>query len=151
MSVATRTEEQTPEAARTTASAPPRPLEIVFALRTLPAMRCFQSSLELLVQRGHHVRLALEGLESFDSRPAERSWLERMLQKPNFVWDCTRHLRDGPWRKRAVGLGNALEYVNCLGPAYAGRPRYVKKALHRSPRPFVVGLAALPLVRTQRG
>jgi hypothetical protein len=133
-------------------AAPPRPLDIVFAVWSLPAIRYFQSSLELLVERGHNVRLVIEDSKRTDKHgPAEQAWLERMLERPNFAHDCVKQLTRDPWHKRGIALRVGIEYINALGPAFGGRERYRKKALTRLPPRSVQRLGGLPLLRTQRG
>src|SRR5207302_837927 len=65
---------------RETMPAPGRALRIVFVLKALSSLRFFQSSLELLVDRGHDVRLVLE--EWSRSGEVEKSWLDQMLERP---------------------------------------------------------------------
>src|SRR5437867_2607406 len=83
-----------------TMSAPPRPLRVVFVLKALSSLRFFQSSLELLLERGHHVRLVLEDWSR--SGNVEQAWLDRMLERPNFTYDYVRGLRKDRWHKRGL-------------------------------------------------
>src|SRR4051794_7462499 len=107
-----------------------RPLEIVFVLRALTMLRYFQSTLELLVERGHTLRLALE---EPDRSPTEQAWLDRMLEHQNFTSEPIKDLKRDVWHRRATTAEAALEYLTYLDPAYSDRPRYLKRALRRSP------------------
>jgi hypothetical protein len=124
-----------------------RPIDILFVLRALDSLRYFQSTLELLIERGHRVRLLLE--ERRESN-AQLQWLRRMKRHANF---STGHIREreDAWEQRADSLRAAMEYVHFLGPVYRGRTRYAERAILRSPAPTVEQLAGLPLLRTPTG
>jgi hypothetical protein len=125
-----------------------RPLDVLFVLRSLATLRYFQSSLELLTERGNNVRLLLE---EHKHGPVEQAWLDQMLERPNFACDTPVHFRRNVWHRRGVTFRAGMEYVHFLGPAYQNRPRYGLKALRRSPPPSIQRLSALPLIRTPLG
>jgi hypothetical protein len=70
-----------------------RMLELMFALQSLATLRCFRSSLELLVKRGHDVRLVLEkDSDGATTQPTMTAIPHRLV-----VWNETQ-------RREAVGL-----------------------------------------------
>ena len=111
-------------------------------------MRYFQSSLELLVERGHPTHLLLERQRQ---GPAEQAWLDRMLEYPSFTCEFMPRSGRDRWQKWAVALRAGMEYVHFLGPDFEGMPRYAFKALRRTPPRAARALTRLPFLRTPRG
>ena len=100
------------EAAAPSGNAPIRTLAVLFIMRSLNGyLRFFRGPLELLVERGHDVRLLLE---RGGHGEVEERWLDSMLEHPNFSVDICDHF--GPKERRgphaAVRCG--IEYVRVL-------------------------------------
>ena len=125
-----------------------RPLRVLFVLNSLGSLRYFQSTLELLTQRGHQVRLLLEERRGNNT---ERRWVKRMVEHENFACDVARGETDDPWEPHARSLRAGMEYVHFLGPVYRERTRYAQRATRRASSPLVYRLAQLPLIGSPRG
>ena len=129
---------------------------VLFVMRSLVYLRFFQSTLELLVERGLKVRLLLQNQHGTTVREPghDRSdhatlWLERMRAKPNFTCDIVNHFAD-PHSRRASGLRRGVEYVRFRDPAlktwaymYGKRRRGAPTTIQR--------LTDWPVIRTSRG
>jgi hypothetical protein len=137
---------ETPVATPDTKAA--RPLDVLFVLRSLGPIRYFQSTIELLLERGHRVRLLLE---RDDHEEKAQAWLDATLASPGFTCELVGEMRRDPWQKRGVTLRRGMEYVHFRGPEFHDKQRYVLKALRRSPPPIVRWLAEAPILRTNRG
>src|SRR5689334_22909001 len=124
MSAAATSEQRPPADEASTGTQ--RPLDVLFVLSSLAMLRCFQSTLELLVERGHRVRLLAEVRAT---RPVEAAWVGRMLERPNFAFAVLDSVPRDVWRKRSLALRQGMAYLQFLGPEYEGRPRYLRKAL----------------------
>jgi len=130
------------------AGAPTRTLDVLFIMRSLKGyLRFFRLPLELLVERGHNVRLLVERTNHGE---VEQQWLDRMLERPNFACDIVDHLGDPPWHRRRVALRRGLEYVHVLHVGNAKSTVHFRKRLGHAP-PTIRRLAELPLIRTRRG
>jgi hypothetical protein len=124
------------------------PLRVLFLMPRLGFLRFFQAPLDLLLERGHDVRLLVE---SPRTEPVEEHWLARARVRPNFRYEVGDQFKGAPLRDARISLRVGMEYVRRLGPEYenriAGRPR---TRLSRAPE-LVKRLAALPGARTARG
>ena len=123
-------------------------LTILFLVRSLKSLRYFQSALELMIARGHTVRLLQE---KADHDEIEQAWLEEMLKHPNFDSESVPPLERGRWERRAFALQAGMAYLHFQRPEYADLKRYAIKAENRAPREVVRRAAGLPLLRTPRG
>jgi hypothetical protein len=124
------------------------PLDVLFIMPRLGFLRFFQSTLDLLIERKHDVRLLLE---SSRRDATELEWLEQALTRPNFSCEAIDHFKRAPLGRQQVALRLGMEYVRRMAPEYkdrvAGRPR---SRLGRAPR-LVRLLTRLPVIRTPRG
>ena len=66
-------------------------LRVLYVLASLKYLRYFQATLELLVERGHSLRLLL--VEA-PAEAREREWVARMRRHPNFAADQLDHFAD---------------------------------------------------------
>lgn len=98
-----------------------RPLDVLFVMRQLGYLLYFQSSLELLIRRGHRVRLLLENARH---GPAEQRWLDEMRRFPTFTCDVVNHFSGDVRTKPAIRVRRAVDYARLFGPAYRGREHY---------------------------
>ena len=129
-------------------SPPSKPLEVLFIMPRLSFLRFFQSTLDLMIERGFNVRLMLESPRR-DS--TEQQWLADAEKRPNFVCETLNHFRSDPLRDRRIALRVGMEYVRRMGPAYSNRVAGLPRArLSRAPA-VVRHLAKMPLLRTPRG
>jgi hypothetical protein len=125
----------------------PRALEVLFIMRSLAHLRYFQSPLDLLVERGHNVRLLLQREPQEEEHgKAAQLWLQRMRSRSNFTCEVVDHFRDERSR-RGRRLRRGIEYVRFLSVSGTA---YVPKRLGHSPR-SIERLTKLPLVRTRIG
>jgi hypothetical protein len=120
----------------------------MFVMRSLRTLRYFQSTLELLADRGHTVQLFLD---RGGHGEAEEEWLQSMLARPNFASYTSRNPKSDKWHRRGMALRAGLEYIQFLDPKFSGRPRYLFKALRRHPPEWIRRLADFPPLRTRRG
>ena len=132
---------------RTNEPARGEPLRVLFVMPSLRSLRYFQSTLELLVERGHKVHLRLEERRG----ASERQWLARMARADNFTFDIVKAIKREPWQLRRQSVQAGMEYLHFLAPSFQGRTRYMTRAMRRSPSPVLRRLTELPLIRTARG
>ena len=116
-----------------------RPLTVLFIMRNLTGyLRFFASSLELLVERGHMIRLLIE-----DDRHThvEQAWLDRMRANPNFTAEVADHFGPSRWSRSGREIRRSLNYVRYLYPEFAAWPVYRWRSDKRS-SPFIKRLTA---------
>ncbi|HET7129249.1 MAG TPA: hypothetical protein VFJ93_09270 [Gaiellaceae bacterium] len=123
-------------------------MRILFVLRTLHQLRYFQSTLELLADRGHALCLMLEYTQH---GPREEAWLAEVLTRPNVTLARSGSYRGMPMQEWGVKLRIALEYLHFRAPEYRSRPRYLRNVARRSPPRLVRALALLPGIRGTSG
>jgi hypothetical protein len=129
-------------------AAPPRTLEVLFIIRSLTGyLRFFRSPLELLVERGHNVRLLVDRATHGE---VEQAWLDRMREAPNFRCDIVDHLGDPPWNGRRQALRRGIEYVRVLKAGNERSAVHFRKRWGHAPK-AIRRLADLPVVRTRTG
>jgi hypothetical protein len=127
---------------------PVRTLEVLFVMRNLDGyLRYFASALELLVDRGHSVRLLLQ---RGDHTAVDQAWLDRMVEQPRFTYEIADHFTGNRWSTPAREIRRSLEYVRHLDPGFAERPADRWRSERRSGS-FVKRLTSLPLLRTRTG
>jgi hypothetical protein len=126
---------------------PARALDVLFVMRSLNYLRFFRSSLELLVERGHTVRLLLE---RGDHGEVEQAWLDRMREHPGFDCEIADHFGPKLRRARLAAVRRGIEYVRVLHSEVDRSTVHFRHRLRDAP-PSVLRLTEAPLLRTRAG
>jgi hypothetical protein len=131
-------------------------MTVLFVMRSLAYLRFFQAPLELLVERGHDVRLLMQHQHGttararrIDSTDDATQWVERMQAQPNFSCDIVDHFED----RRSVrmeSLRRGIEYVRFADPRFRTWT-YMYEKRRRGAPPRIRRLASWPVVGTPTG
>jgi hypothetical protein len=109
---------------------PARTVHVLFVLRSLLGyLRFYRSTLELLVARGHRVRLLIERDEHGE---VEQAWLDGMLQHENFSFEAAEHFGSGA--KRRAEVRRAIEYLRVLDDGTDRSTIHFRHRLRDAPR-----------------
>ncbi|HEY2326952.1 MAG TPA: hypothetical protein VGH52_05650 [Gaiellaceae bacterium] len=107
-------------------------MKILFVMSRLKYLPYFQSSLELIADRGHELVLLL--LHASDGR-REQAWADAMAARPNVTIVVEHQFKGDPTHKPARSLRRASEYLRYQAPEYEGLFEFRRgKARERSPR-----------------
>jgi len=126
-------------------------MRVLFAVTHLGFLRNFESSLALLAERGHEVRVVS------DRRPAPgvndaTPIVDRLVTHfpAAFTWETIRAQNDDRWYALATTVREALNYWRYLSPAFADAPKLRARARKQAPAPLV-WLSELPVLRSRGG
>jgi hypothetical protein len=123
-------------------------LRVLYVLASLKYLRYFQATLELLVERGHSLRLLL--VEA-PAEAREREWVARMRRHPNFAADQLDHFADDRYHKRGVRLRRTIDYVRLLDAVYDRGQLYRRRKAAWRAAQWIHAAPLSPLLRTRRG
>lgn len=124
-----------------------RRLRVLFVVRSSDFLRFFQSSLQLLVEHGHTVRLLIARSGQGE---AELDWIRGMALNPRFSYRVADHFRREPWCRWGTTARKGLEYLRSLEPAYGTATLFAYKRLSRAPA-MIRKLTKMPGIRTRTG
>ena len=95
-------------------------MKFLFSALHFASFRNFESVLETLAQRGHHIHLAADEAETFGGR----GLVERLARSyPRVTYGSVPSAADEPWMPFAQKVRYALDYVRFCAPRYADVPK----------------------------
>jgi len=116
-----------PKAARPAVAAS-RPARFLFAVASPEFLRYFDSTMEALVQRGHHVSVAVNWL-----RERKKARLDELIDEPRIEVAGVIPKRGDLWTPLARAVRGTMDFVRYLDPRFAEAPalraRMVRKSL----------------------
>ena len=122
-------------------------MRILFFARHFSYIRNFESAVEELAVRGHHVHLVADREEAMGGR----EMVERLAAKhPNLTVGVSPNRAAGAWSDLARKIRLGLDYLRFLEPRYAATPYLGERARTRAPRSLVRLASAGPFA-TPRG
>ena len=106
-------------------------MKVVFSALHFASFRNFESVVEALAARGHHVHLTADEPERFGGQ----ALVERLAaQYPTVTWGFTPSPDQEPWFVFAQKVRFAINYVRYLAPRYADVPKLRMRTVERAPR-----------------
>jgi hypothetical protein len=115
-------------------------VKILFIARHFTYFRNFDSAIEALAAKGHHVHLAADRDEALGGREL----VDRLaVASPNVSVGSTPIREWGRYRRVAAALRLGLDYLRYSDPRFANMPKIRERAYNRTPA-FVLALAKLP-------
>jgi hypothetical protein len=106
-------------------------MKVVFSALHFASFRNFESVVQALAERGHHVHLMADETERFGGQ----ALVERLsAQYSNVTWGWTPSPAGEPWFPFAQKVRLALDYVRYLDPRYADAPKLRLRNIERTPR-----------------
>ena len=106
-------------------------MKVVFSALHFASFRNFESVIQALAERGHHVHLMADETERFGGQ----ALVERLAARyPDVTWGWTPSPADEPWFPFAQKVRLALDYVRYLDPRYADAPKLRLRNIERTPR-----------------
>lgn len=116
-------------------------MRILFVMQKPSFARHFESMLEALVARGHHVHVAVdeirrsrvESVEDIRRRGPTDELLERLCERNHAISTGPAPVRDDRWTELAYSLRRGIDYLRVLAPAYANAPKLRARLASRTP------------------
>jgi hypothetical protein len=123
-------------------------MKLLFFARHWSYLRNFESALDELAARGHHVHMATDVEEALGGR----QMIERLAARyPGQLTMSTAPGRAlGAWSELARRVRHALDYLRFLEPRYAATPHLAERARERAPRVLFAALR-LPFFQGDAG
>ena len=140
-----------PAKAAATAGAPGRPARFMFAVSSPEFLRYFDSTMEMLVERGHHVSVAVNWL-----RERKKARLDELIGDPRIEVVGVIPKRGDMWTPMARAVRGTMDFVRYLDPRFADTPalraRMVRKSLPSLLEPLdrIRSLSSASVERLQR-
>src|SRR6266850_1603 len=110
------------------AGAAARPVRFLFAVSSPEFLRYFDSTMEALVQRGHHVSVAVNWL-----RERKKARLDDLINEPRIEVAGVIPKRGDLWTPLARAVRGTMDFIRYLDPRFAEAPalraRMVRKSL----------------------
>ena len=125
-------------------------LRILFFMSNFIYTRNFDSTLRLLLERGHDVHVAFEKVKKKDLRGETKQIDQLCREFPNLSYGFAPRRDLWAWSILARKLRLGIDYLRYLEPRYQQAVRLRGRAEHRAPK-LVTSVAKLPLVRTPPG
>jgi hypothetical protein len=123
-------------------------MKLLFFARHWSYLRNFESAVEELAVRGHHVHMVVDVEEALGGRQMMERLVARYPGQLSMGNAPGRAL--GGWSELARRLRHALDYLRFLEPRYAETPHLANRARARAPRALLM-LLARPYFQTDRG
>jgi hypothetical protein len=123
-------------------------MRFLFFARHWSYLRNFESAVDALAARGHHVHMAVDVEEALGGRQMVERLVARYPDRLSMGNAPGRAL--GAWTEMARRIRHALDYLRFLEPRYAATPHLAARARERAPR-AVLALLELGYFRTERG
>ena len=129
-----------------------RPARFLFAVSSPEFLRYFDSTMQLLVERGHHVSVAVNWL-----RERKKARLDELISDPRIHVAGVIPKRGDLWTPLARAVRGTMDFVRYLDPRYADTPalraRMLRKSLPSMLRPInrIRSLSIASVNRLQRG
>jgi hypothetical protein len=123
-------------------------MRLLFFARHWSYLRNFESALEALAARGHHLHLAVDVEEALGGRQMIERLVARYPGQLTMGNAPGRAL--GAWSELARRIRHALDYLRFLEPRYASTPHLGERARDRAPK-VVLALLATRLFRGDAG
>jgi hypothetical protein len=106
-------------------------MKVVFSALHFASFRNFESVVEALAERGHHVHLTADEPERFGGQ----ALVERLAARyPTVTWGFTASPDEEPWFVFAQKVRFAINYVRYLAPRYDEVPKLRMRTIERAPR-----------------
>jgi hypothetical protein len=122
-------------------------MKLLFFARHWSYLRNFESAIEALAQRGHHVHMVVSVAETLGGR----QMVERLVARcPGQLSMGQAPVGQGLWFELARRIRLGLDYLRYLEPRYEGTPQLRVRAEERTPA-GVLALLRLSVFRTDRG
>ena len=122
--------------------------KLLFFARHWSYFRNFESALEALAARGHHVHMAVDVEESLGGRQMIERLVARYPDHLSMSHAPGRAL-DG-WSELARRIRHSLDYLRFLEPGYAATPHLASRARERTPRALLT-LLGLSFFQQEEG
>lgn len=122
-------------------------MKLLFFARHWSYLRNFESAIEALAERGHHIHMVVSVEETLGGRQMVERLVGRyprqlsMGEAPPFA---------GSWFELGRSIRLSLDYLRFLEPRYEQATQLRARAEHRAPR-LVITLLRLPVLRTAVG
>ena len=127
---------------------PKRPLKVLFFMANLSGFfRNFEPVIRMLLDRGHHVHLALERVER---GPGEKWARDLGLEYPGLTYSLTPGLRYDIWYPLMRDVRLMLDYIEALDPRFHAAPALVARARSRAEREVAGFVRAVDRAMAQR-
>jgi hypothetical protein len=123
-------------------------MRFLFFARHWSYLRNFESAVEELAARGHHVHMTVDVEEALGGRQMIERLAARYPDRLSMGNAPGRAL--GAWSELARRIRHSLDYLRFLEPRYASTPHLAARARERAPR-LTLALLRLPLFRGERG
>jgi hypothetical protein len=125
-------------------------MRILIFMRQSASIASFESTLRLLLERGHEVHLALDQ-KLLDRQGKPMTVVVTLAaQYPGFSFRCEPAPETEGWSVLARQLRLAIDYLRYLEPPYGSAPRLLRRAEKGAPR-VVRFIATGPAARTRLG
>ncbi|MBI4263007.1 MAG: hypothetical protein HY657_01405 [Acidobacteria bacterium] len=124
-------------------------MKLVFFARHWSYLRNFESAIEELAARGHHVHLAADVEEALGGR----EMIERLVARypAQLSMGSAPGRAHGAWPELAQRIRHSLDYLRFLGPRYGSTtPQLLARARDRAPRSMLALMRLRPF-RTEKG
>ena len=129
----------------------PRPARFMFAVSSPEFLRYFDSTMQMLVERGHHVSVAVNWL-----RERKKARLDELISDPRIEVVGVIPKRGDMWTPMARAVRGTMDFVRYLDPRFAEAPalraRMVRKSLPSLLEPLnrIRSLSSVSVERLQR-
>jgi hypothetical protein len=122
-------------------------VKILFSATHFGFLRNFQSTIQLLAERGHQLHLLAERTDAIDGQK-----MADMLAAahPAITFEILPSSRHRLWYALATGIRASLDYWRYLDARWDGAPKLRRRAAQQAPG-LALAVARLPLLRTRGG